>query len=157
MKADKVISKATTLLVAIGSALCMIFAGQLAWWAAERSPPFEMMSYAIAPARAGETTIARALVKRDLDRRCSVVFSRVFFDSNGTRWELTEGTQMMNSSALEAYNLRSPDTLAFAVTVPATAKPGTGSVMTVLDYYCNPVHQSYPIPVVLTMNMEVLP
>lgn len=157
MNAPKIISHAMTLVVVIGSLLCITFAGQVLWWAADRDAPFVMLDYEVSPARPGDSTVMKAVVRRDMSRRCSVLFSRSFFDSKGTRFELTEGAQLMNSTGLDEFNRRSPDSLSFSVVIPPAAQPGVGMVMTVLDYQCNPVHQLYPIAMVLTMNLEVLP
>jgi hypothetical protein len=157
MNATQIISRAMTTITCIGALFCILFAGQIALWASDRDAPFVMLDYSAKPAKAGETTVIRAMVKRDLSRRCSVLFSRSFFDSKGTRFELTEGAQSMNSSSLTAMNQRTPDQLMVGITIPKAAAPGMGTVMTTLDYECNPLHQMYPIPMALNMNLEVLP
>lgn len=157
MNANKVINGSMTALVLTGALFCVLFALVIAYWAVDRDVPFTLESYAVEPVKAGTTTTVRAKVKRDLDRRCSVVFSRTFYDASGVRYELTEGVQFMNALALDAYNERSPDMLAFSVKVPPSATPGKGSVMTALNYECNPIHQFFPISTVLEMNLEVLP
>lgn len=157
MNASKVINGAMTVLVITGALLCVLFALTIGYWVLDRDVPFKMESYTVEPVRPGLTTVVRAKVVRDLDRRCSVVFSRTFYDSQGTRYELTEGVQLMNAVALEAYNERSPDMLAFSVIVPIAASPGEGVVMTALNYECNPIHQFFPISMVLEMKVKVLP
>jgi hypothetical protein len=156
MNVPQIINRIMTTITCIGALFCIMFAGQLALWATDRDAPFVMLDYSATPAKAGENTIIRSMVKRDLTRRCSVLFSRSFFDSKGTRFELTEGAQSMNSSSLTAMNQRMPDQLMVGITIPKAAAPGMGSVMTTLDYECNPLHQMYPIPMVLSMNLEVL-
>jgi hypothetical protein len=157
MKPFKAINRVITYMVVLGALLCILAFGQLAWWAADRDAPFVMLDYNEVSARAGESTVIKAVVKRDLSRRCSVLFSRSFIDSKGTRFELTDGSQSMNSASLTALNQRTPDQLNIGVRVPVDAAPGVGTVMTTLDYECNPIHQIYPIPMVLNMNLEVLP
>lgn len=157
MNAQAIISRAMTILVCTGSALCVIFAAQVAWWAADRDAPFVLLDYKVAPAKAGQNTVVEAIVKRDMSRRCSLLFSRSFFDSKGIRYELTDGAQFMNSATLTAVNQRGPGILKFNVKIPLDAAPGVGSVMTTLDYQCNPLHQIYPISMVVSEDIEVLP
>lgn len=157
MNAPKTINKYLTWLIGIGSLLFLIFIGTIIMWTYNRTPPFEMISYSVPTVKAGETTVVKAKVKRDIERDCRVLFSRSLYDANGVRYELTDGAQLMNSVALAAYNKNSPDQLSFSVTVPPFAAPGTGHVMVALDYMCNPVHQFFPIPLVLQMDIEIKP
>lgn len=156
MSPTKVISRAMTVLLCTGAFFCIVFAATVALWAIDRDAPFVMLDYKVAPAKAGQSTVVKAMVRRDLSRRCSVLFSRSFYDSTGSRFELTDGAQLMNSSSMQSYNQRSPDMLVFNVDIQASAAPGFATVMTVLDYQCNPIHQFYPIAMVLTMDLEVL-
>ncbi len=128
---------------------------QLAVWAADRHPPFELLSYSADPVQPGETFLIRAHVRRDLHRMCGVKYTRLFFDSRGARYELTDNTQFMNAEALYKMNKINPGRLTVADTVPPHAARGPAQIMTVLDYTCNPVHQVYPISVVLVMDLEV--
>lgn len=150
------IFKAASVLVLFGSLLCCIAAGQVIIWALDRDAPFVMLDYSADAAVPGSASVIRAVVRRDLSRHCGVMFSRHFFDSQGVRFELGDGAQMMNSMSLDELNRRNPDSLAFSVAVPLYAAKGRGSVVTVLNYQCNPVHQLYPVPMVLNMNLEVL-
>lgn len=146
-----------TVFSAVGSLCLFVVIGQIMLWSFDYMPPFAVLGYTARPAHAGDMTLIEADVRRDLERRCSVTFSRVFFDSVGTRFELTDGAQTMNALALEAFNKISPDRLLLKFPIPKGASAGTGSVMTTLDYVCNPMHQFHPIPLVLTMYVEVLP
>lgn len=145
-----------TTFVAVGSICVCSFALVIVFWALDREPPFKVLDYKISQAKAGESTVIRATVHRDLDRRCSVMISRMFIDSTGTRFDLTEGAQFMNARALEEYSRRSPNMLNVSVAVPKSAALGTANVMTVLDYECNPVQQVYPIPMVVNFDLEVI-
>lgn len=144
------------ILLTLGALLLFFVGGQVLLWGLDRRVPFEMVGYTVNPALAGDTVIVRAQVRRDLARRCSVTYSRVFFDSAGSRFDLTTGAQMMNADALDDLNRRTPDSLVISVTVPPKAAPGKGALVTALDYVCNPVHQMYPVPMLLTMDVEVL-
>lgn len=157
MTTAKTLNRIFTVMIIIGIAMCLSVLGVLAWWASDRDAPFVLLDYHVDAVKAGGNTVVIADVRRDMSRSCSVSFSRTFFDSKGTRFELTEGSQMMNRAALELYNRRSPNILAFNVAVPKAAAPGWGTVMTPLDYECNPIHQWRPISMVLTQDVEVLP
>lgn len=145
-----------TIFLATGSLCLFGVVGQIIAWSLDYQPPFALLEYSAKAARPGEMTVVDAKVRRELHRRCSVTFSRVFFDSVGARFELTDGVQMMNALALDAFNKISPERLLLKFPIPEGASPGPGSVMTTLDYVCNPVHQWHPIPVVFTMKVEVL-
>lgn len=150
------INHAAGVLLVLGALLLFLVIGQLVLWGLDRRAPFEMIGYTANPTLPGDTVIVRAKVGRDLGRRCSVSYSRMFFDSAGSRFDLTTGAQMMNADALDDLNRRTPDALVISVIVPPKAAPGRGAMVTVLDYVCNPVHQLYPVPVLLTMDVEVL-
>ena len=157
MNPVKVINKVLTVLVSVGAAFCVIFGLVMILWAFDRTPPFELISYTVMPVKAGQTTIVRAKVNRSVERRCEVKYSRMFFDSKGTHYALTDSVQFMNAMAVEAYNEISPNELKFTVVIPHAASQGTGVIMTPLNYECNPIHQFFPIEMVLNMNVEVLP
>jgi len=130
---------------------------QLVVWGADRRVPFALVEYAAPATRAGEAVVIHSRVDRALNRSCSVQYSRMFFDSGGARYDLTQGAQIMNAAALSDLNRRTPDTLVISVTIPKYASPGVGSVVTVLNYVCNPVHQIYPVEVLLSMDVVVKP
>lgn len=147
--------KLATVLVVCGSSMFLIVLGQIAMWTREREPPFELQSYTAEPTQRGEVAVIYAKVHRDLSRMCSTTYSRTFIDSSNVPWDLTEGVRLMTANALYELDRRSPNSLTIKVRIPAGASVGKGSVMTVLEYVCNPVHQLYPIPLVLITNVEV--
>ena len=145
-----------TILVLVGIALMALVVTQLVIWGLDRRVPFAMTGYHANPALPGDVVIVRAVVERDLSRKCSVSYSRMFFDSAGSRYDITSGAQMMNADALDDLNRRNPNALVLSVTLPPQATPGKGALVTVLDYACNPMHQLFPVPVLLTMDVDVL-
>lgn len=151
------ISRVFTLIAGVGALLFFIAFGQCVVWSLDRTPPFEMLSYNALPARAGDNSIIKLDVRRDLARKCSVTYSRMFFDAKGARFEVTSGQQVMSAAAIEESNKRAPNTLRLSIMVPTKASPGVGALITTLDYACNPVHQLYPVQVLITMDIEVLP
>ena len=150
------INRVLTGSVILGLAFFIAFAAQLVWWSLDRTAPFELVSYVAPSARPGDTITIRAKVHRNLTKSCSVLFSRSFFDSAGTRFELTDGAQLMNHASLQVMNDRTPDALYVSIKVPLWAAPGSAIILTTLDYQCNPMHQLYPISVVMVLNMEVI-
>ena len=149
------IAKAAIYLIYLG-AVCVLLAGfQVLRWSLDYMPPFALFDYTSNPAKPGEVLTIKANVRRDLDRRCSVHYSRSFFDSLGTRFDMTS-EQFMNAGALDELNKKMPDKLVLTLAVPRYAAAGKGVVMVVLDYKCNPLQAHYPISMILMMNVEVL-
>lgn len=136
---------------------CILVAGtQIGLWAMDREPPFYTVEATAIPTPAGQPTTIKATVHRDLTRRCNVVYSRFFFDSKGVRYDLMDSPQTTNAKGLDDLQRRMPNELRFGITIPLYAAKGTGSIVTTLDYECNPVHKFYPIPVIMTVNVDVL-
>lgn len=148
--------RATTFFLVCGTAMFFLAIGQIAVWALERTPPFVVLGYTAAPVHAGYSAVVSARVHRDLDRLCSVNYSRVFIDGKGVVFDLTEGVRLMTAQALAELDKRSPDSITFSVTIPSTAAPGSGAIITAMEYQCNPVHQAKPIPVIMVSKIEIL-
>ncbi len=142
----------------IGVGFVLIVAvGQVIWWALDRSPPFRVLSHQVNSPHAGGVLTVRAKVQRDLERDCSVTFSRYLFDRNGTRHENT-GPQVMTAQAIRNMDAMAPGELNEQMLVPANFPPGPGSMTTVLEYRCNPLqYVARPIPVEMNIPFEVLP
>jgi hypothetical protein len=147
---------AATVMLIVGAAVFFVMLIQFGMWAADRTAPFQLLSYDAPPTRAGEEVVIKARAHRDLSRKCSAIYSRMFIDSRGNMFDLTEGTRMVNADTITEMNRRSPDGLTIKVQIPANAEPGPAVVMTALEYVCNPLHQIYPIQVTLLENMIVL-
>ena len=150
------LNRAATTAVVVGCIFVLLAIGQIIAWSVDRRIPFRMISYVANPTLPGDTLIVRANVQRDLQRRCSVTYSRMFHDASGARFDITPGVQMMTADALDDLNRRTPDTLILSVTVPPKAAPGKGALISVLDYVCNPTHQLYPVSMLMTIDVEVL-
>lgn len=126
-----------------------------AWWAFDRSPPFLLGSYTVYDAAPGQTMFINANVKRDLSRECSTRFSRYLY-SNGVRHEIS-GSQYMSAAAIADMDKQMPDALRMAVRIPPDIVPGPATLVTALEYTCNPLHQVWPIDVLMRMNVRILP
>ena len=134
--------------------------GALVWigaMALDREPPFTLLSYWTNQPRAGGTLVVRAKVQRDLDRECSVTFSRYLFDKVGARHEAS-GPQMMTPKALRNMDALAPGELNLQVPIPINFPAGPAVLTTVLEYRCNALQDVLrPIGLELNMAFEVLP
>lgn len=149
--------KYATLALLFGLTMFFSASVQLVTWGLDRRVPFELINYHVNEAQAGDAIIIRGNVKRDLSRSCTLMYSRVFYDSTGARFELTKEPQLMTAGALADLNERLPDTLLLNITVPPLAAPGAAAVVSALQYECNPVHKLYPLNMLVTFNVTVLP
>ena len=122
----------------------------------DRTPPFAVLKVYPAEARPGEHVWLRADVRRDLDRKCSVEFSRYIFDSTGGR-VADLGNGSMSAASIEAMDQRAPGKLAVRITVPEGTTPGVARLSTDLSYICNRTHLIWPIHTTSTMQFTVLP
>jgi hypothetical protein len=127
---------------------------QIAFWAADRTPPFVLGPYTSTSAPPGGTVRIVAKVQRDLSRKCSVVFSRHLIDASGARYDLVSG-QTMSAYALEAMEKLMPGELRLQVHIPPGTPPGLAHLFTVLEYSCNPFHRRVS-PIELTIEMDFI-
>lgn len=128
----------------------------VAYWALERRPPFEMQGYTATPATRGEAAYITASVKRDLTRDCAVTFTRYLVDKDKVRHDMG-GAQYMTAAALQQMDRDTPDGLRMAVRIPPDMPVGEATLITVLEYRCNPVHALWPIDVLMLIQLYILP
>ena len=126
------------------------------YWALDRSPPFVMHEYTVLNATRGETAYVNATVERDVGRGCTVNFVRYLIDANKARHDIG-GTQYMTAAALQQMERDMPDSLRLAVRIPADAPVGPATLVTALEYRCNPMHSLWPIDVLMLIDLKVLP
>lgn len=132
----------------------LILAGVCLWIAAmalDREPPFRLLSYWASQPTPGGVLVVRAKVHRELDRECSVTFSRYLFDRFGARHEAT-GPQMMSPQALREMDASAPGELNLLVPIPAYFPPGQARLSTISEYRCNAL-QDVLRPINVEMNM----
>lgn len=130
--------------------------GQFALWALDREPPFALISATSNTPNPGGVLEIEAKVRRDLDRECSVEFSRYLFDSAGFRHE-SFGPQKMSPKALREMDAHAPGQLNVRLRVPYEFPPGKGVASTVLEYRCNPLQDVLrPINVEMNIPFEVV-
>lgn len=126
------------------------------YWALDRTPPFVMTEYTVLNATRGETAYVTATVERDVGRDCTVNFVRYLIDANKARHDIG-GTQYMTAAALRQMERDMPDSLRLAVRIPADVPIGPATLVTALEYRCNPMHSLWPMDVLLEMKLKVLP
>jgi hypothetical protein len=131
------------------------FAVEITIWALDRRAPFEILSVEPAMAAPGQSITLSARVRRDIERDCSVTYTRHIYDGANFRHDL-EGAQRMNVEAIRAMDARTPNMLHVALHVPVNAAPGGAALVTTLDYECNPLHAAWPIHVVSEMQFTIL-
>lgn len=125
------------------------------YYAADRQPPFAVLSSSHAEAAAGDYVTIHAHVRRDADRNCNAEFWRYLYDASGTRFDL--GHSQASAEAIRQMERRSPGLLSVAVRIPSAASPGPATLQTVLQYHCNRVHHWWPIEVTTDLPFTVLP
>jgi hypothetical protein len=134
--------------------LLAVSVGVAIYYAADRAPPFAVLSVEPAEALPGQSITIYASVRRDVARNCSADMSRYIFDASGTRFDL--GTSFFTAEVIRAMEKHSPGRLTIAINVPASAKPGPANMTSVLLYRCNRVHNLYPIEVTASFPFRVL-
>ncbi len=142
--------------IAVAWVLIALSAAVVIYWAFDRSPPFVMLDYTAFNGRRGETVLVAANVDRNLERNCSVTFSRYLFDAKGVRSDLS-GIQYMTASALAQMERDNPSKLLLSVKLPDNVQPGPAKLVTSLEYVCNPIQRIWPLDVLMEMNLVVLP
>jgi hypothetical protein len=125
------------------------------YYAADRAPPFRLVSSEPAEAQAGEFVTIRSVVRRDTARGCNAEFSRFIFDAAGARFDL--GTAAMSADAIAKMERLTPGRLVLSFRVPNSMAPGPAVLQTVVYHQCNRVHALWPIVTTIEMPFVVLP
>src|SRR5690349_3277874 len=101
---DKLLKIAKTIYF-LGAILVAFFFTWALTWTLDRDAPFEVYQYRVNTPKVGEILEINAKVRRDLNRHCSVKFTRIMYDVDGRRfWESDETT--MSAPALEEMNAK---------------------------------------------------
>ena len=132
--------------------LCVPIVWQGGLWLTDRSPPFAITGAVVTVnARPGDMAFFTALVRRDLDRDCSVLFTRHLIDGKGMRFDLSKEPGVLTAEGLQAMDAAMGGYLRLAVAVPESAAPGPAIFATNFSYMCNPIHRAWPIEVSMSM------
>lgn len=127
----------------------------VAYYAADREPPFAVLSVEPAEARAGDYITIVANVRREVDRMCDADFSRYLYDATGARYDM--GHAIASAEMIAALERRDNGRLRVSFLVPYGAAPGAASLQSVLNYKCNKIHRLWPITVTTELPFTVLP
>ena len=131
----------------------ILMAMQLGIWAFDRAPPFKVLRADPVIVKAGEPALFTASVWRDPDRICDADFVRYIFDSKGYRHDV--GTiQRASAEMIARYERLTPGELKIVVPTPTFLPAGQASLVTVLNYACNPVHEIWR-RITVTMEMPL--
>ena len=139
----------------IARLILMLAAMLVLYYAADRDPPFRLISSAYAEGRAGEDIKISNVVHRDITRNCNTEFTRYVFDSAGARYDL--GQAKASAAMIARMERITPGSLVVSLKIPATAVPGPATLQTVVYHYCNRVHALIPIETTVEMPFTVLP
>lgn len=126
-----------TITLALVSSSIIAVAGTLAWWAADRALPVEVLSSEVLTPRVrpGDKLIIRqrVLYKRD----CAAHVDRALFDSFTHRAFLPDVDYIYPPLGLGTK------TITFEEEVPAIFKTGDGEYRALPSYSCNPLQKYY--------------
>lgn len=125
--------------------MVVLLLGATAWLAADRVPPFRLLSVDYPPpvVAPGGTLFMKASVWRDADRSCSLrAVSRVHF-SDGSRMDLP--VREFAAQELKMQEARTPGRVSVALVVPDWAPTGAAYISTTRYYQCNITHRLFPI------------
>ena len=151
VKADAVMLR----LAWLPSLVLVLAVGVVLAQAADRKPPFQVLSVEPAFARPGEVVVIKAKVWRDKARDCSATMSRSIFDSTLVRYDYP--ISHFSDDLIDKMEEQTPGLLRVALVVSEQATPGPADLVSVLSYRCNRVHAWWPIEVTTHMGFEVLP
>jgi hypothetical protein len=124
-----------------------------AHWAADRDPPLRVLSIRTTEGPRGGQAHIEVVVHRAM-RGCSVRVSQALVDASGFRYEPTE-PRTFSAAAIEEAAREEPARLALDVPIPQHAAAGRALFVLSLDYACNPLHQFWPIPVQMSVPIQL--
>ena len=129
---------------------------QIVIWSLDRSPPFRIESYRIAPVHQGGAIELDAQVWRDARRECSVTLSNNLYDSRGTRYVI-EPPVTLPHGAIAALEKKPPGRMIRKFPLPDGVALGPASLVSSMSYICNPLQELFrPISVQEEFAFEVL-
>jgi hypothetical protein len=127
---------------------------QITIWSFDRHPPFEILSSDLAAATPGRALFISATVRRDIARKCSASYSRTIIDSNSFRYDIP-GTQSASSRLIKQLDSMHTGRMSVSIVLPDEISPGPATLVTSLEYVCNPIHRVFPIEVLTIIPFRV--
>lgn len=141
----------------LATATCVAALAILAVYAADREPPFKVLS-AVQPAGyPGQEVAFPAQVWRDRSRPCSAERFVSAYHSDGLRSDY--GSQTYSAAQIAHQEAQTPGRMAPVFRLPENAMPGKPAyLMVTLHYRCNQAHAWFkPIEVQHVLPFDVLP
>ena len=127
-----------------------------------RDPPFDILPHQATRAQAGQWVELDLPVRRDLGRKCSVTYTRVLVDSDGSRFDLAGGGE--TPDGIRRIEAKNPGRLRLMLLMPppkvdgrSGIDPGSADLITHREYVCNPVHKLWPIRSTTVARLYVQP
>ncbi len=129
---------------------------QLIKWGLERDPPVSDFRQAEVPvAHPGKPVNIDVRMKADVARECDLEYYRYLIDAKGNRFDI-RGTQIMDKYMLYMLQKENPDEIKISLQVPSGVSPGRARLITVERFTCNPLHNIWPIPLNVTIFLDVV-
>lgn len=129
--------------------------GVLVYWAAERTPPIELVHMPSVAGKRGDVIRFMPIVERDVGRDCDVVAQHTLIDGSG--FAIALPPIQLDSWMVRQREHHLPGVVPIEIPVPTRASPGLGSYEAVITYTCNPVHKVWPIKVYWSAQVRILP
>ena len=141
----------------LATAICVAALAILAVYAADREPPFRVISAAKPAGQPGQEIAFTAEVWRDRARNCAGVRSASIYHSGGVRHDFPD--RYFSAAQIALQEEATPGRMAPAFVIPGNATPGQAAyVFITLRYECNQAHRWFkPIEVSFSMPFDVLP
>lgn len=139
------------------TATCIAALAILAVYAADRKPPFKVLSMSHPMGAPGQEIVFHGQVWRDHSRECSATRTASAYHSDGLRTDY--GTQTFSAAQIAYQESKTPGRMAPTFEVPENAVPGRPAYMMItLQYRCNQAHAWFkPIEVQNVFPFDVLP
>lgn len=142
----------------LGWLFCLPIAWKFAVWATDTTPPFQLLAQAVVVSGPPGGEVAfEAEVRRDLDRECSVAFSRHIVDARGFRHDFEGEPRYLSAEGLRRMDDDMGGKLRLIVNIPKAAAVGPAVYAAELRYVCNPLQTLFPIRTHMTLPFDVLP
>jgi hypothetical protein len=134
--------------------LCYLI-GHLAYWASDTYVPFRTKGPATQTvATPGKKVKIEVPIERDITKKCSVLFSRYMYDSQGTYHDLM-ATRFQSYNGILKLHQINPNTVKFSFQVPEDASEGPATVVTQLAYMCNPLQAVWPMDYDMVIKIHI--
>ena len=135
--------------------LCGYILLQLGLWYFDDAAPISVINTKeVVKAVRGKPVRVIIPIIRTEGKKCSLLLSRYFEDSQGTYHDIM-ATRFASANARNVRSKTNPNELDFSVTIPEEAAVGQGFLMTQHSYMCNPVQYIWPIDFLIATPLDI--